>query len=82
MKSTTGWLNGGNGTNRSGFSGLPGGIRGTGFTFIGNYGFWWFSSEDIDITSQAYYQSLNSSVFCLVDANSKFLGMSVRCVKD
>src|SRR5665811_1525569 len=47
MKSTSGWESNGNGTNVSGFAGLPGGSRyanGT-FDFVGNYGYWWSSSE-------------------------------------
>ena len=52
MKSTSGWADNGNGTNSSGFSGLPGGIRFEDGTFefeddgtykVGNAGSWWSS---------------------------------------
>ena len=48
MKSTSGWQNNGNGTNTSGFSGLPGGFRNSygNFTNFGAFGYWWSSSED------------------------------------
>ncbi|MBM3920821.1 MAG: hypothetical protein FJ347_06290, partial [Sphingomonadales bacterium] len=47
MKSKTGWNENGNGTNSSGFSGLPGGTRNYNGTFytIGYDGYWWSSSE-------------------------------------
>jgi uncharacterized protein (TIGR02145 family) len=47
MKSSSGWNSGGNGSNSSGFTGLPGGDRySSGFRYNGNYGFWWSASED------------------------------------
>jgi len=51
MKSTEFWADNdgesGNGTNESGFSGLPGGGRDNNGTFngIGKYGYWWSSTE-------------------------------------
>ena len=47
LKSTKGWDNGGNGSNTSGFSGLPGGVRDYDGEFInlGSVGVWWSSSE-------------------------------------
>ncbi|HTC01069.1 MAG TPA: fibrobacter succinogenes major paralogous domain-containing protein [Ferruginibacter sp.] len=60
MKSTNGWYGNGNGTNKSGFAGLPGGARygydgslpllgGAGaFYSIGQIGCWWSSSQDGD----------------------------------
>ncbi|MBM3399551.1 MAG: hypothetical protein FJY15_03185, partial [Bacteroidetes bacterium] len=47
MKSKTGWDNNGNGTNSSGFNGLPGGNRNFNGTFInvGKDGYWWSSTE-------------------------------------
>ena len=58
MKTTSGWNNGGNGTNSSGVAGLPGGNRyldGT-FYYIGYYGAWWSSTEYL--TSFAWYRTL------------------------
>jgi uncharacterized protein (TIGR02145 family) len=51
MKSTSGWDDGGNGSNSSGFSALPGGYRYYGgFVSIGNYGGWWSASESGSIS--------------------------------
>jgi len=59
MKSTSGWKNNGNGANSSGFSGLPGGIRGYVGTFssIDSFGPWWSSAEKN--TYSAWYRYLN-----------------------
>ena len=49
MKSGYGWLDGGNGTNSSGFTGLPGGARfasGIEYYSAGRLGYWWTSSID------------------------------------
>ena len=48
MKTTYGWYGGGNGTNSSGFSGLPGGGRDSAGNFYeaGNSGVWWSSSPN------------------------------------
>jgi len=47
MKSTSGWIDGGNGTNESGFSALPGGYRNSSgsFYFLGETGIFWSSTE-------------------------------------
>ena len=85
MKSTSGWLynNGsGNGSNTSGFAGLPGGFRdynGVSGTFA--YGYWWSSSATN--TNNAWSRGLNPN-----NANvdgyyyNKRLGFSVRCLRD
>jgi len=45
LKSTYGWNGGGNGSNSSGFNGLPGGVcSDNGFYLMGNFGFWWSST--------------------------------------
>jgi uncharacterized protein (TIGR02145 family) len=70
-------------TNSSGFSAPPGGYRSGGigtFSYIGNYGLWWSSSEYI--TAYAWYRSLNyfngiASGF----NNNNDHGYSVRCLK-
>jgi uncharacterized protein (TIGR02145 family) len=66
MKSTAGWYNNGNGTNSSGFSGLPGGYRyfDGAFANVGDYGYWW-SASAFD-TTNAWFRGLsynNSGVF-------------------
>ncbi len=81
IKSTTGWNSSGNGTNSSGFTALPGGMRGYGggLNYLGNHGYWWSSSEysgldawhrqlgyDSDQVSRNQYNKDNShSVRCL-----------------
>jgi uncharacterized protein (TIGR02145 family) len=83
MKAQTGWLNRGNGTNDSGFFGLPGGYCG----FLGNpdslgyHGYWWSSTEYN--YSSAYFLNLNfQNVNYNERANNKVSGFSVRCIKD
>ena len=83
MKSISGWKNNGNGTDSSGFSGLPGGLRGYDGTFssIGYFGYWWSSTE-----SDALY-AWSRDLFCSYgyvdrDDNYKKNGFSVRCLRD
>ena len=90
MKSTILWnSNGngtGNGTNSSGFAGLPGGYRsnnGTTFGNIGNNGYWWSSTEFS--TSNAWYNILSYNVNILGRAyfnDDESYGFSVRCLRD
>jgi len=88
MKATVGWEDyegmPGNGSNQSGFSGLPGGDRDTNgnFSFIGSYGYWWSSSATG--ADNVWIRYLNSKSrgsnrdFFL----TKKTGISVRCLKD
>jgi uncharacterized protein (TIGR02145 family) len=82
MKTTYGWTGGGNGTNSSGFSGLPGGNRffNGSFDFAGNNGFWWSSSP---LGSNAWFRLLydDNEFVVRVNFNLRF-GFSVRCVRD
>ena len=84
LKSTTGWYGEeGNGTNASGFSGMPGGIRvSIFFDAAGESGYWWSSSTSPDGLS-AYMYSLKHSES---DVSSSFgdlrHGLSVRCIQD
>jgi len=82
MKSKSGWYQGGNGINASGFSGLPGGHGSPGgFEAIGKVGNWW-SSTEYD-TGAAWLRSLN-----YLDGNvnwssrSQAVCFSVRCLRD
>ena len=83
MKTTYGWDNGGNGTNSSGFSGLPGGYRdgNGGFNNAGAYAIWWSSSPD---GSSAWYRFLDfvSESVGRYSVSSQRYGFSVRCVRD
>ena len=71
-----------NGTNSSGFSGLPGGKRSnTGnFDTSGNDGYWWSSTQ---IGGQAWFRYLDSD-HSNINRNDPDLryGFSVRCIKD
>ena len=85
MKTTTGWKYGVNGTNSSGFSGLPGGYRSENGTFfhIGGYGHWWSSSEYGNGSSSAWDRTLNYDSETSYQHNSeKYKGFSVRCLRD
>jgi uncharacterized protein (TIGR02145 family) len=96
LKSTSGWLNNGNGTNTSGFTALPGNLRGLSgieCSGPGQQGFFWTSTE-FD-TNYAWCRGLDyyfSTIFrdytyYYLNRNEilkpdKNLGMSVRCIKD
>ncbi|MGB1099779.1 MAG: fibrobacter succinogenes major paralogous domain-containing protein [Flavobacteriales bacterium] len=82
MKTDYGWSGGGNGTNSSGFAGLPGGYRASYgfFNFAGYDGFWWSSSP---IGSNAWNRSLGNGYESVGRGNySPRLGFSVRCIRD
>ena len=73
----------GNGTNESGFNGLPGGSRFSNGTFsnIGSNGYWWSSTENY--TFDAWYRYLDYNVGNVSRINYfKELGLSVRCLRD
>ena len=82
LKTDYGW-NGGNGTNSSGFSGLPSGTRGWSsavFGYAGNRAYWWSSSTD---GQKAWARWLSNSTQSVGNVNT-FLtsGFSVRCIQD
>ena len=71
-------------TNESGFTAFPGGNRldldGM-FYAMGNYGYWWSSSESgTDYAWNRYLSTYYSAVSRSFEG--KFLGVSVRCVRD
>ena len=75
--------NSGNGTNTSGFSGLPGGNRSDVGSFygVGKLGYWWSSSEDYE--GDAWYRYLDYLNGSVDSYNyNKTFGLSVRCIKD
>jgi len=82
LKSKTGWNNNGNGSDKFGFSALPGGHRffNGGFSNIGNNGFWWSATAYLD----AYCMDMrhNSDNIRLSDINNKSFGLSVRCIQN
>ena len=83
MKTTYGWYDDGNGTNSSGFSGLPGGYRDYvdgGFSSAGYYGSFWSSSP---VGSNAWYRLLDDDVETVYRFSYDLRGgFSVRCVRD
>jgi len=84
IKGTSGWNNNGNGTNECGFNGLPGGYRyssdGT-FNNIGDYGYWWSSTENL--SNNAWYRVVNCfDGYIGRYPGNKRTGFSVRCIKD
>jgi uncharacterized protein (TIGR02145 family) len=99
MKNPSGWTNAGElgtkiniksdqGTNETGFSGLPGGYRfyTSGFQNIGKQGMWWSSSSYNKILARTRYLEYNygwryNYVFD-DDVEYKMNGCSVRCIKD
>jgi uncharacterized protein (TIGR02145 family) len=72
----------GNGTNSSGFSGLPGGYRLDGtFYNVGKFGEWWSSSEDAAGSAWVRYLDYDrGDVYRYGDYKEK--GLSVRCLRD
>ncbi len=84
MKTTSGWDSGGNGTNESSFTALPGGSRHGNGNFvdeIGGYAFWWSSTESA--SGSAYIRYLDYTNGKIMRASDgRKAGFSVRCVKD
>jgi len=84
MKSITGWINGGNGTDESTFGGLPGGRRCSygEFESTGLMAFWWTSSQDF-LPGIAWYRFIcfNDSIV-YGSYGKKERGMSIRCIKE
>jgi uncharacterized protein (TIGR02145 family) len=83
LKNTSGWKENGNGTNSSGFSGLPGGNRYSDGVFedVGNYCGWW--SFTVSSLYSVYYRNLiykDSLTYKNYGLMSN--GLSVRCIKD
>ena len=85
MKTLNGWGKNGNGTNESGFSGLPGGNRSTNgeFNVMGCFGEWWSSTSWDNDINKAWSYGMN----CYVGGfhrsfTYKDYGLSVRCLKD
>jgi len=82
LKSTSGWNNGGNGTDEYGFSGLPGGLRDShGFYLAGGNGYWWTATEIGN--GNVYSRAMDSDLDIMGENHSdKNDAFSVRCVRD
>ena len=86
MRSKNGWQNApdGNGTNSSGFNGLPGGyLTRHGFSLVRERGYWWSSSITLEFKTDSYYRNL---IYGYVGIQRGYyshkIGMSVRCIRD
>ena len=73
----------GNGTNLSGFGGLPGGFRDSGGTFglFGQMGYWWSSTSVKAINAWTRYLGYDENRVTRHD-EGKRNGLSVRCIKN
>ena len=77
----------GNGSNESGFSGLPGGMRffelfkdSISFADIGKFGFWWSSSDDSYNHAWTLSLSFVNNRNRIVNLEQKGYGFSIRCL--
>lgn len=90
MKSITGWPENGNGTNESGFNGLPGGQREDNGSHswtkgapsdIGVTGIWWTSTQNR--SDDAWCRRLQHNTGYVNTGNQyKGAGLAVRCLRD
>ena len=85
LKTNSGWISNGNGTDLFGFSALPGGYRLSSFGNFGNLGGGgdWWSATDNNRSLAAWHRSLhysNAKVSHYDD--NKGYGFSVRCLRD
>ena len=80
MKMDYGWHLDENGTNSSGFSGLPSGHRAASFSSAGAVGAWWTSSSSGSNVWSRYLYANDDRVYRSTD-NQPY-GFSVRCVRD
>jgi uncharacterized protein (TIGR02145 family) len=81
IKSTTGWQDGNNGTNETGFNGVPAGYRIENGVFmnIWNNAIWWTTSENNSLSAFDFYLVLRNSL--MRSDSPKQRGSSVRCIK-
>ena len=83
MKSTTGWIDKGNGSNTSGFSSLPSGYRdlNSQFQLAGYAGGWWSKTAVDEENALGVHNAANIKCVTMI-AVSKNNGGSVRLIKD
>jgi uncharacterized protein (TIGR02145 family) len=82
IKSTSGWQDGYNGTNETGFNGLAAGYRVENGTFmnIADNAVWWTTTENNSLSAFDYYLALRNSLNR--SDSPKQRGSSVRCLKE
>ena len=85
LKSESGWSSDGNGTNERKFNALPGGKHNVyypiGFDRIGDFGYWWSSSEFHPQEAWTAGITYNSDYLILFSSGFKVDGHSCRCLK-
>ena len=85
MKTDYGWTEGGNGTNSSGFAGLPGGARGDagGFGGDGEMGYWWVRQSG-EGNPWGHFLGAHTPQAGRIQFSDLALqlGLSVRCVQN
>ena len=83
LKSASGWIKNGNGTDAYGFAALPGGDRNfdEAFNNLGSFSTWW-SSTEVNESSASGIELNNNSPNLKIDGSNKDYGFSVRCIKD
>ncbi len=81
LKSGTGWTEGNNGSNKSGFIGLPGGYRIENGLFqnVGSIGIWWSTTETRSLSASDHYLSGTGTLG--MSSSPKQRGESVRCLR-
>jgi uncharacterized protein (TIGR02145 family) len=84
LKAKSGWNKDGNGTDKYGFSALPGGYGYSdgSFSNVGNFGFWWSASEYEDGSLGAYFRSMYYYDSAIWYYSLKTNLFSVRCLQD
>jgi uncharacterized protein (TIGR02145 family) len=83
IKSKTGWVRNGNGTDEYGFNGLPGGIKGKLLSsgLLGYNSYWWCSQENGD-NPYRFLVDYDSTINKGEQNESTGSGFYVRCIKD
>jgi len=86
LKATSGWNDGGNGTDNFGFSALPGGLGNTGkynntFYNADDYGNWWSASENDNANANGRYMGYDGE-YAYWSYYYKTSLLSVRCLQD
>jgi uncharacterized protein (TIGR02145 family) len=86
LKSDFGWNSNGNGTNESGFVGLPGGRRNPGgnFSDLGNQAKWWTSTGEGSLPYQKAYERGLLSIYDKIYriGTPVKVGAYIRCLND
>jgi len=80
LKAKSGWDSNGNGTDKLGFTALPGGWGSSDGNFgsIGNYGSWWYNSSD----AESRYMASETDGLYAEDFEVANMLYSIRCIKD